>query len=187
MSHLHRVLACYIVFCSITIMFFAKEGEHCALLPTKPDILPPITVQFQQGLGQKFTQPLGTGIDLSAFKEEELLRSGEEDIYPLAVKAEASSNENPPSGTNNSQTTQATFKKEKGEYKLRVGKQFLWVNGMKYELQEIYGIGNSFDGGEADGTDPGKECVICLSEPRDTTVLPCRHMVTVLSFVLVNL
>ena len=22
----------------------------------------------------------------------------------------------------------------------------------------------------------GRECVICLSEPRDTTVLPCRHM-----------
>lgn len=22
----------------------------------------------------------------------------------------------------------------------------------------------------------GAECVICLSEPRDTTVLPCRHM-----------
>lgn len=25
--------------------------------------------------------------------------------------------------------------------------------------------------------DSGKECVIRLSEPRDTAVLPCRHMV----------
>lgn len=24
--------------------------------------------------------------------------------------------------------------------------------------------------------DAGRECVICLSELRDTTVLPCRHM-----------
>ncbi|KAF3684643.1 putative trypsin inhibitor 1-like [Capsicum annuum] len=27
-----------------------------------------------------------------------------------------------------------------------------------------------------DGNDLGKKCVICLSEPRNTTVLPCRHM-----------
>lgn len=50
------------------------------------------------------------------------------------------------------------------------------MNGIRYELQEIYGIGNTVDGDELDGNDPGKECVICLSEPRDTTVLPCRHM-----------
>ena len=44
------------------------------------------------------------------------------------------------------------------------------------ERQESYGIGNSVEG-EVDANDPGKECVICLSELRDTTVLPCRHMV----------
>lgn len=27
--------------------------------------------------------------------------------------------------------------------------------------------------------DPGKECVICLTEPKDTAVLPCRHMVRI--------
>ena len=59
---------------------------------------------------------------------------------------------------------------------MKVVKQILWVNGMRYELQEIYGIGNSVES-DVDGNDPGKECVICLSEPRDTTVLPCRHMV----------
>ncbi|KAF5754018.1 hypothetical protein HanXRQr2_Chr17g0786541 [Helianthus annuus] len=41
---------------------------------------------------------------------------------------------------------------------------------MQYELQEFYGIGNLV------GNDPGKECLLCLSEPRDTTLL-CRHMV----------
>ncbi|KAK4790349.1 hypothetical protein SAY86_017653 [Trapa natans] len=69
--------------------------------------------------------------------------------------------------------------KEKNEYKTRAMKQILWVNGTRYELQEIYGIGNSVDGHDVDGNDPGKERVICLSEPRDTTVLPCRHMVSV--------
>lgn len=166
---------------SITIIFFAKEGEYCILTPTKADLLPPVTVNFQQGLGQKFRQPSGTGIDFTLFEEKELVKEGKMDVYPLAVKAEASSANqngtegNKMSGATNSQITHAVFEKEKGEYQVRVMKQILWVNGMRYELQEIYGIGNSVDG-DVDANDPGKECVICLSEPRDTTVLPCRHM-----------
>ncbi|GLT92390.1 hypothetical protein SLE2022_102300 [Rubroshorea leprosula] len=166
---------------SITVIFFAKEGDDCNLTPAKENILAPVTVHFKQGLGQKFRQPSGSGIDFSMFEESELLKEGEMDIYPLAVKAEASSiNQNslegiPVSGTTNSQITQAVFEKDKGEYHLKVVKQILWVNGTRYELQEIYGIGNSIDG-DVDANDPGKECVICLSEPRDTTVLPCRHM-----------
>lgn len=148
--------------------------------------LEPVTVHFQQGLGQKFRQPTGTGIDFSTFEESELLKEGDMDVYPLEVKAEASpinqigADGNPIPGTMNSQITKAVFEKEKGEYQVRVVKQILWVNGMRYELQEIYGIGNSVDG-DFDSNDPGKECVICLSEPRDTTVLPCRHMVSALS------
>ncbi|KAI5325413.1 hypothetical protein L3X38_034487 [Prunus dulcis] len=165
---------------SITIIFFAKESEDCNLTPTKSN-LPPVTVHFQQGLGQKFRQPSGTGINFSMFEETELLKVTDLDIYPIAVKAEASppnqdgSEGNPVSVTTNSQITQAIFEREKGEFQVRVVKQILWVNGMRYELQEIYGIGNSVEG-DLDGNDPGKECVICLSEPRDTTVLPCRHM-----------
>ncbi|EHA8588835.1 Zinc finger protein [Cocos nucifera] len=168
---------------SIIIYFFAKEGFNCDLAATKENLLEPVTVSFQQGLGQKFQQPSGTGIDFSMFEEAELIKEGEMEVYPLAVKAEASpsNNQGPVGegqkiGTSNSQITQAVFeKKENGEYQVRVVKQVLWVNGTRYELQEIYGIGNSVDG-DFDTNDPGKECVICLSEPRDTTVLPCRHM-----------
>ncbi|KAF2312099.1 hypothetical protein GH714_028048 [Hevea brasiliensis] len=163
--------------------FFAKEGEDCILTAVKENLLQPVTVNFQQGLSQKFRQPSGTGIDFGMFEERELMKEGEMDVYPLAVKAEAyppnqnGQDVNQLSGTVNSQITQAVFEKDKGEYQLRVGKQILWVNGMRYELQEIYGIGNSVEG-DVDANDPGKECVICLSEPRDTTVLPCRHMVS---------
>lgn len=163
---------------SITIIFFAKEGKDCCLTPMKESLHPPIIVNFEQGLAQKFKQPSGTGIELSVFEEGELSKDGDMEIYPLAVKAEASSDNqsgNSDSGSSNSQITQAVFEKDKGEYHVRVVKQILWVNGMRYELQEIFGIGNSVEG-EFDANDPGKECVICLSEPRDTTVLPCRHM-----------
>lgn len=166
---------------SITIIFFAKEGEDCKLTPSKESILPPVTVHFEQGLGQKFRQPSGSGIDFSMFEEAELIREGDVDIFPLAIKADAcpanqtGTDGEPVPGSTNSQITQVVFDKDKGEYKVKVLKQILWVNGMRYELQEIYGIGNSVES-DFDGNDPGKECVICLSEPRDTTVLPCRHM-----------
>ncbi|RAL53654.1 hypothetical protein DM860_012269 [Cuscuta australis] len=167
---------------SMTVIFFAKEGKDCLLTPVKESLLLPVTVQFQQGLSQKFRQPSGTGIELSLFDEAELSMEGEVDVYPLAIKAEAfpddqgeSVDGSSASGPTNAQITQAVFDKDKGEYHTRVVKQILWVNGMRYELQEIYGIGNSTDG-ECDEGDNGKECVICLSEPRDTTVLPCRHM-----------
>ncbi|KAE9589986.1 hypothetical protein Lal_00037775 [Lupinus albus] len=166
---------------SITILFFAKEGEFCILTSMKENTLPPVTVNFQQGLGQKFRQPNGTGIDFSIFEESELLKLDDMDVYPLAVKASASSGdhdgskETPLSSNTNSQITQAVFEKKAAEFRVKVVKQILWVNGMRYELQEIYGIGNSMEN-DLDGNDPGKECVICLSEPRDTTVLPCRHM-----------
>ncbi|KAI3921681.1 hypothetical protein MKW92_049170 [Papaver armeniacum] len=166
---------------SITVVFFAKEGLDCNLTPMREG-LQPITMSFQQGLGQKFKQTPGTGIDFSVFEETELMKEGDMEVFPLAVKAEASppehnglEGENPAPGAVTLQITQAVFEKEKGEYKVRVVKQILSVNGMRYELQEIYGIGNSVDN-DLDGNDPGKECVICLSEPRDTTVLPCRHM-----------
>jgi hypothetical protein len=64
-----------------------------------------------------------------------------------------------------------------------------------YELREIYGIdgGNTgtaatdsslhdnrpVDAGAAAAEQilaSGSECVVCLTERRDTTVLPCRHM-----------
>ncbi|CAI8602629.1 unnamed protein product [Vicia faba] len=170
---------------SIAVLFFAKEGDGCVLTSTKENVLAPVIINFQQGLGQKFRQPSGTGINFSMFEESELLKVGDLNVYPVAVKADASSgaedgsNETPKSGsktnTNNSQITQAVFEKEKGEFRVKVVKQIMWVNGMRYELQEIYGIGTSVES-DLDGNDPGKECVICLSEPRDTTVLPCRHM-----------
>lgn len=176
------------LFNSITIYFFAKEGEDCILTPMKENHLGPVTVHFQQGLGQKFRQAAGTGIDFSVFEESELLKVGDQDVYPLAVKADTSpsnhdeSDSTPTSGNTNSQTTQAVFEKEKGEFRVKVVKQMLWVNGMRYELQEIYGFGNSTES-DVREDEQGKGCAICFEEPRDTIVHPCRHMVFAASLI----
>lgn len=56
-------------------------------------------------------------------------------------------------------------------------------------MDKTTGAGSSGGGGDADGDAgasggsatgdvlaSGSDCVVCLSEKRDTTVLPCRHM-----------
>ena len=63
-------------------------------------------------------------------------------------------------------------------FAVSVLKQKIWVDCVSYELQEIFGIEHCSTGtpANADGADDdgesGKECVICMTEPRDTTARP---------------
>eukprot|EP00883_Tetradesmus_obliquus_P014521 jgi/Sobl393_1/7589/SZX64469.1 len=76
------------------------------------------------------------------------------------------------------QTTYAKLRKDdEGHWRLQILKQKIWVGGVSYELQEIYGMdSNRLNGSNVAEDVEGRECVICMSAERDTTVLPCRHM-----------
>lgn len=145
-------------------------------------MLQPVKITFKEGQGQEFKQPSGTGINVSMFEESELTKVGEDGVFPVAFKVEVGISSNQESEReqdaedSKSLVKFAVFvKKEKAEYGVRVVQQIMWVNGTRYVLQEIYGIRNTTDKNVPED-DFGKECVVCLSEPRDTTVLPCRHM-----------
>ncbi|CAI5473009.1 unnamed protein product [Closterium sp. Yama58-4] len=248
---------------SVSVFFAAQEGEGCSLRGVYPHVHTPTVVRFAKGLGQKFVQPSGTGVDLSFIPEEHLVRvSGTNPVYPLVIRtrveprspksatvaspissassgvssaqsgepASASSSEPRSVGSSHgvesrdsdpgaplppsvqSQMTYAVFEKaavartekegegeaaegDKGKgvgelpglFVVRPVKQKIWVDGTSYEVQEIYGIeqcgrantgkGKKGEEGEEEEDEvAGKECVICMSAPRDTTVLPCRHM-----------
>ncbi|KAK9729655.1 hypothetical protein K7432_000168 [Basidiobolus ranarum] len=68
-----------------------------------------------------------------------------------------------------------------GTYDIQTLKQKVKINGISFVLQEIYGFSESQshqDTLQTNEDDPSsaRECVICMSDLRDTTVLPCRHM-----------
>ncbi|KAG7609722.1 Zinc finger RING-type [Arabidopsis suecica] len=168
---------------SFTIIFFGEEESKCTIVPHLPEAFPPIKVPFQKGAGQKFLQAPGTGIDLGFFSLDDLSKPSPEEVYPLVISAEtvispSSVSEEP---LVHKQITQAVLEKTNdGSFKVKVMKQILWIEGERYELQELYGIDNSItQGTAASGLEDtgGKECVICLTEPKDTAVMPCRHLV----------
>ncbi|TKY72115.1 E3 ubiquitin-protein ligase LUL4 [Spatholobus suberectus] len=172
---------------SITIFYFAKEEEKCRFVPLFPDAFEPVRIPFQKGVGQKFAQPSGTGIDLGFFELDDLSKpSPGEDVFPLVICAETSlktpsADETPGDSlldaSPHMQITQSVLEKSNGSgpFLIKVIRQILWIDGVRYELRELYGIGSSA-AADFDDNDPGKECVICMTEPKDTAVLPCRHM-----------
>jgi hypothetical protein len=62
-------------------------------------------------------------------------------------------------------------------YNCRVLRQKLLVNGSVYNVYDIFGAENEIEesGSLLDGG-LQSTCVICMSEPRTTLVIPCRHM-----------
>ncbi|XP_060219101.1 probable E3 ubiquitin-protein ligase LUL4 isoform X2 [Lycium barbarum] len=170
---------------SITIFYFAKEGANCKFSPVYPEIKP-CQIPFKKGLGQKFCQPSGTGIDLGFFDVNDLSKPSQgEEIFPLVISAESCLPSTPTDEkydgksqdkSPHSQITEAVLVKDNEDhFQVKVIKQILWVEGVRYELREIYGINNS-DETNLNNEESGKECVICMTEPKDTAVLPCRHM-----------
>jgi E3 ubiquitin-protein ligase MGRN1 len=180
--------------CWVSVFFLAREEPAAACRLTASRVDPPARVARPAGLAQTFTwEEL---FDPSRYNIDDMVHA-EGEQYPLCVRLEtipsagaagaASSSGDAarvlpePAGCSlpawvQSQTTYASLQPVEGGWAVRVVKQRIWVDGVSYELQEIYGIENCATGNAEEDATAGKECVVCLSEPRDTTVLPCRHM-----------
>merc|ERR1719445_2857946 len=100
------------------------------------------------------------------------------DILPVAIHCVAEEGEEP---RQSHLTIGAVEKQSDGQWVLKAIKQKLFVDGLCYLLQEIYGIENKvveggYGGEDDDVEDTGAECVVCMSDMRDTLILPCRHL-----------
>ena len=58
-------------------------------------------------------------------------------------------------------------------------KQVVLINGLPYEIKTIYGMTSEIDAEEGqeaiEDDNPDAECLICLSERKDTLIMPCCH------------
>lgn len=135
-----------------------------------------VPIRFPQQLGQTLEQEEKDGIELNKLPMSELAYQENQDTYPIAIVLEK---DDVVESKLASQTTFAQIVPEgDGQWKIKAIKQKIQIGDAAYELQEIYGIelhekASSSSNAEVEES---SECVICMTEPRDTTVLPCRHM-----------
>ncbi|TYZ68453.1 hypothetical protein PybrP1_004312 [[Pythium] brassicae (nom. inval.)] len=196
--------------CRATVLLLALEsidsetGCSSYSLQRQGDSRLRVAHDFPAGLAQTFSlegvTPDAELFDLGRFRASELAYEDGSLAFPLIVVLEAIDAAKSPQ----SQATFCTFVRQPpgGSWAIKMLKQKVQVDGLTYELQEIYGIDGSLaaapkldagsgagskngasdsaksGGGPRDELDipDGAECIICLCEPRNTTVLPCRHM-----------
>mmetsp|Transcript_45411 Transcript_45411/g.125922 ORF Transcript_45411/g.125922 Transcript_45411/m.125922 type:complete len:354 (+) Transcript_45411:63-1124(+) len=176
--------------CRISVHYAAVEHTNDGVLsfsPLKDGTSHPLEHR-EKGLGQTFRTRASHPLDTALYKPEELVYDPKVGRYPIIVCMEAGAERNPDPNKVQSQTTVIKLSKaDDGVYSAQPIKQKIQVGSTPYELQEIFGIDQhakagessaaAADGGDGDGDGDGsRECVICMTEARDTTVLPCRHM-----------
>nr|XP_015211979.1 PREDICTED: RING finger protein 157 isoform X1 [Lepisosteus oculatus] len=165
---------------AITIFYQASEEFHNGVPVYIPqdNSLQSETVHFKRGVCQQFCLP-SHSINLSEWSDDELVFDMDKDIYPMVVQAVVDEGEE---HLGHSHVLLATFEKHMdGSYCVKPLKQKQVVDGVSYLLQEIYGIENKYNTQESkvvddEISDNSAECVVCLSDVRDTLILPCRHL-----------
>ncbi|XP_062234403.1 E3 ubiquitin ligase RNF157 isoform X1 [Platichthys flesus] len=165
---------------AITIYYQAIEEFHNGVPVYLPQdsSLQSETVHFKRGVCQQFCLPSHT-VNLSEWADEELLFDIDKEVFPMVVQAVVDEGDE---HLGHSHILLATFEKHMdGSYCVKPLKQKQVVDGVSYLLQEIYGIENKYNSQESkvaddEISDNSAECVVCLSDVRDTLILPCRHL-----------
>ncbi|XP_046710798.1 E3 ubiquitin ligase RNF157 isoform X4 [Silurus meridionalis] len=165
---------------AITIYYQAIEEFHNGVPVYLPQdsSLKSETVHFKRGVCQQFCLP-SHSVNLSEWSDEELLFDMDKEVFPMVVQAVVDEGDE---HLGHAHILLATFEKHTdGSYCVKPLKQKQVVDGVSYLLQEIYGIENKYNSQESkvaddEISDNSAECVVCLSDVRDTLILPCRHL-----------
>uniref|UniRef100_A0A5F8GEP7 E3 ubiquitin-protein ligase n=1 Tax=Monodelphis domestica TaxID=13616 RepID=A0A5F8GEP7_MONDO len=153
---------------AITIYCQAMEEfmNGMAVYSTKNPSLQSETVHYKRGVSQQFSLP-SFKIDFSEWKDDELNFDLDRGIFPVVIQAVVDEGD-VVEVTGHAHVLLAAFEKVS------------MVDRVSYLLQEIYGIENKNNQetkpSDDENSDNSNECVVCLSDLRDTLILPCRHL-----------
>ena len=178
--------------CAVTIYYFATEEVSSAgvtYIPRDPSICSD-TVVFKRGSNQVFTHECHMFSPFLYSEDDLMYRAFDENGYfdpripfPCVIHCVALEGDSP----RQSHALIAVIEKNNnGSFSIKPFIQKTFIDGLFYLLQEIYGIENKnvsatkssdqYVSPEDDIEDSGSECVVCLSDSRDTLILPCRHL-----------
>ncbi|XP_032637508.1 E3 ubiquitin-protein ligase MGRN1 isoform X1 [Chelonoidis abingdonii] len=167
---------------AITIYCQATEEfiSGMAVYSTKNPSLQSETVHYKRGVSQQFSLP-SFKIDFSDWKDDELNFDLDRGVFPVVIQAVVDEGDVVVEVTGHAHVLLAAFEKHvDGSFSVKPLKQKQIVDRVSYLLQEIYGIENKNNQetkpSDDENSDNSNECVVCLSDLRDTLILPCRHL-----------
>uniref|UniRef100_A0A3B4C3A4 E3 ubiquitin-protein ligase n=1 Tax=Pygocentrus nattereri TaxID=42514 RepID=A0A3B4C3A4_PYGNA len=156
---------------------FEEFSNGMAVYTPKTPALVSETVHYKREINQQFSLP-SFKIDFTKWKPEELNFDLDRGVFPLVIQAVVDEGDDV---IGHAHILLAAFEKHvDGSFSVKPLKQKQIVDRVSYLLQEIYGIENKNNqktkSPEDENSDNSSECVVCLSDLRDTLILPCRHL-----------
>lgn len=157
----------------ICIYFFATENLDPSGLNTFYHVSPrtqinQIVSKHHPGLSLTFEHPDAI-IDVSKYAESELT-AGDTPPFPFVIEMKPIYSDSRPSQVH---TTFVTMVRERDSFEAKVIKQKLQIGTRAYEIHEMFGIQQTTTNL---GEEESSECVVCMTAPRDTAIVPCLHM-----------
>jgi len=151
--------------CTVRVLTAVKEDAiSCSLRDSSIKHF-----NFPAGIGQQFSEPdvmfSPAEFPHSMFKWNNNLTEPIPLVIHVSVEAEFQ---------DHAHMVYCLFEKSTDNvFSIKVLKQKQNIDGISFILQEIYGMESK---GSSDKSVGNGECVVCLNAPRDTMILPCRHL-----------
>uniref|UniRef100_A0A4W4DS00 E3 ubiquitin-protein ligase n=1 Tax=Electrophorus electricus TaxID=8005 RepID=A0A4W4DS00_ELEEL len=156
---------------------FEEFTNGMAIYNPRNPVMMSETVHYKRGVSQQFSLP-SFKINFSEWKEEDLNFDLDRGVFPIVIQAVVDEGDD---CLGHAHVLLAAFEKHvDGSFSVKPLKQKQIVDRVSYLLQEIYGIENKNNQetkpSDDENSDNSNECVVCLSDLRDTLILPCRHL-----------